>query len=92
MNSWLEAMKQWTQWLMGDAPLPDGRSKAVLAGTVAAAAVVAVGLPAAIPSSPSANAASQRDTRPSEGTDPTPVTAPVASSAPPCSRPVLPHP
>ena len=39
MNSWLEAMKQWTQWLMGDAPLPDGRSKAVLAGTVAAAAV-----------------------------------------------------
>ena len=57
MNSWLQAMKQWTQWLMGDAPLPDGRSKAMLAGTVAAAAVVAVGLPAAIPSSPSANAA-----------------------------------
>ena len=36
MNSWLQSMKQWTRWLMGEAPLPDGRSKAMLAGTVAA--------------------------------------------------------
>ena len=61
MNSWLQAMKKWSHWLMGDAPLPDGRSKAMLAGTVAAAAVVAVGVPAVIPSSPSASAASQQN-------------------------------
>ena len=60
MNSWLQSMKQWTKWLMGEAPLPDGRSKAMLAGTVASAAVIAVGIPAAIPSTPSANAAGQQ--------------------------------
>ena len=49
MNSWLQSMKQWTQWLMGEAPLPDGRSKAMLAGTVVTAAVIAVGVPAGKP-------------------------------------------
>ena len=81
MNSWLAAMKQWTQWLMGDAPLPDGRSTAVLAGTVAAAAAVAVGLPAAIPSSPTADAASHRGAHPSGGTDAAPAVTPDTSSA-----------
>ncbi|HEY5108800.1 MAG TPA: fibronectin type III domain-containing protein, partial [Acidimicrobiales bacterium] len=86
MNSWLQAMKQWTQWLMGDAPLPDGRSKAMLAGTVAAAAVIAVGVPAVVPSSPSANAASKlpytsgQDTSSSQYTVP-PTSSTVASSA-----------
>ena len=59
MTSWRQAMKQWAQWLLGDSPLPDGRSKAMLAGTVATAAVIAVGVPAAIPASPSAPAASK---------------------------------
>src|SRR5665213_1480652 len=66
MNNWLQAMKQWAHWLMGDAPLPDGRSKTLLAGTVAAAAMIAVGVPTAFSSSSSANAASHRSTSTSQ--------------------------
>jgi|GEM_PF-1322928 len=58
MNSWLQSMTQWTQWLMGESPLPDGRSKAMLAGTVASVAAIAVGVPAIIPSGPTASATS----------------------------------
>jgi len=84
MNSWLQSMKQWTQWLMGEAPLPDGRSKAMLAGTVASVAVVAVGVPALIPSTPTANAAGKQsslaaqDANSSQYTVPT--TVPTTSS------------
>lgn len=85
MNNWLQAMKQWSQWLLGEAPLPDGRSKAMLAGTVAAAAVIAVGVPAAIPSSPSANAApSQSTSTPADDASSSsftvPTTTPVAAT------------
>jgi len=86
MNNWLQAMKQWSQWLLGEAPLPDGRSKAMLAGTVAAAAVIAVGVPAAIPSSPSATAAPQ--STPSAAADASsssftvPSTTPVSTTPP----------
>jgi hypothetical protein len=58
MNSWLQSMKQWTLWLLGEAPLPDGRSQAMLAGTVASVAAIAVGVPALVPSATTATAAS----------------------------------
>src|SRR5665213_2139773 len=67
MNSWLQAMKKWSQWLLGDAPMPDGRSKVLLAGTVATAAIVAVGVPAALPSGTSADAVSHGSTSSSRG-------------------------
>ena len=42
-QEWARGLKQWLLWLMGDAPLPGKRSRAVLAGTVAIVAVLAVG-------------------------------------------------
>jgi len=60
MNNWLQAMKQWAMWLVGDAPLPGHRSRVFLAwttATVVTAAVIAIGVPSAIPSSSSASAA-----------------------------------
>jgi hypothetical protein len=84
MNSWLQSMKQWTQWLMGEAPLPDGRSKAMLAGTVASVAVIAVGVPAAIPATTSADAASHKKVNPDANSS----QYTVPSTAP---KPTVPH-
>jgi len=80
MNSWLQSMKQWTQWLMGESPLPDGRSKAMLAGTVASVAVVAVGVPALIPSTPSANAAAKQSAAAGQDANSSQYTVPSTSS------------
>jgi hypothetical protein len=80
MNSWLQSMKQWTQWLMGESPLPDGRSKAMLAGTVASVAVVAVGVPALIPSTPSANAAAKQSATAGQDANSSQYTVPPTSS------------
>ncbi len=80
MNSWLQSMKQWTQWLMGEAPLPDGRSKAMLAGTVASVAVIAVGVPAVIPSTSAANAAAKQSASAGQDTSSSQYTVPPTSS------------
>ncbi len=82
MNSWLQSMKQWTQWLMGEAPLPDGRSKAMLAGTVASVAAIAVGVPAAIPSTPAANAAVKPQSSASSDAASSQYTVPSSTVAP----------
>ena len=81
MDSWLQAMKQWTRWLMGDSALPDKRSKAMLAGTVATAAMIAVGVPAAIPASPSVTAATKLPYLSGQDTSLTPQTPPSDASA-----------
>jgi hypothetical protein len=79
MNSWRQAMKQWAEWLMGDGPLPGGRSKVMLVGAVATAAVIAVGVPAAIPSSTSANVASKLPHASGHATSSSPSTVAPAS-------------
>jgi len=81
MNSWLQAMKQWTRWLMGDSALPDNRSKAMMAGTVATAAIIAVGVPAAIPASPSVTAATNLPYLSGQDTSGTTQTPPSDSTA-----------
>jgi len=43
VQEWARGLKQWSLWLLGDAPLPGKRSRAVLAGTMAVVAVLAVG-------------------------------------------------
>ena len=82
MVVWLDAMKQWGQWLMGDAPMPDNRSRAVLAGTVATATVVAFGVPAILPSTTVASATGSSAASASQTNDTYPAnhaSSPIAS-------------
>jgi hypothetical protein len=44
VKDWTEALKKGTAWLAGNSPLPDRRSKAMIAGTLAFVAVLLVGL------------------------------------------------
>jgi len=82
MNSWLQSMKQWTQWLMGEAPLPDGRSRAMLAGTIATISAVAVAVPAVIPTSSSANAAAKRSASAGQDSNSSQYTVPSSTVSP----------
>ena len=40
MKSWAQGLKQWGLWFLGEGPLPDTRSRKILAGTLAGVAVL----------------------------------------------------
>src|SRR5664280_395245 len=44
VKNWATGVKQWWLWAIGDAPLPDNRSRAMLAATVVAVGLLVVGL------------------------------------------------
>ena len=52
MKSWAQGLKQWALWLLGEGSLPDKRARKVLAGSLAAVAVLITAAVLASGSSP----------------------------------------
>ncbi|MGH9079205.1 MAG: fibronectin type III domain-containing protein [Acidimicrobiales bacterium] len=44
MKNWVEGLRQWSMWLVGDSPMPGRRSRVMLAGTFLAVALLVTGL------------------------------------------------
>ena len=62
MKSWAQGLKQWGLWLLGEGSLPDSRARKMLAGTLAAVAVLVAAGVLAVGGSSKTNTASHNST------------------------------
>ncbi len=62
MKSWAQGLKQWGLWLLGEGSLPDTRARKMLAGTLAAVAVLVVAGVLVVSGSSKTNTASHKST------------------------------